>query len=695
MMVLTLMFTIIFPLGLKAGAQTFTTTQVTLSGNYDFIGQYVNGQAFAGKGKTIGLLDESGNFTPLKDSDKYVFDTVSQDATTGRSITVNCINLIEGDVTTILTTSGNTYGYDENNAFWNSSNSVQLMPVKDKVSGKWGYAAPDGTLKIDCQYDAVQAFQDGVAKVKEGGLYGFINANGDTISSIQYIDGYTVNGYIVVWKPGWIVGVFDKNGNTIFPFGNYLSITPNYNCTLFAVENDSHEWGIVDRDGNTVINFNYRSLMFGYDYDGVSQGDTGLITAENDDGTFSFINTNGTPVFRESINLPYKTAATFADGFVSVMDTNNLWGLIDRTGNLVVPCLYDQMVGFYKGLAVVKKDGKYGVIDKAGNPVVPFEYDNMFGFSNDGLAVVAQGGLYGLIDTTGTPIVECQYLNGQNYGNGLTAFENSLGQWGVVDATGKTVVQFDNYDTNNGNPPFSFINGLSIVEKGGKYGLIDEHGNVIIDCNYDSLQTLDYKVFTASTNTGTTPVSMSGKIPRAVPLTLSGKTPLARQLGSSGVGSKYTVFMVQNASAAPQLGGVSASAGGAVGSTKVSATVDLGNKLYFLVSSSDIPTPNVGDPLPATATPYTSGSDITGVKAGQFVGVYEVNGNNKIVKFSEITLASGNIKAASGTGAVPNPRTDDNNEPFIPLALVAAGSACCFFIFRKHGKLMQKSERDA
>jgi hypothetical protein len=156
-----------------------------------------------------------------------------------------------------------------------------------------------------------------------------------------------VNGYIVVWKPGWIVGVFDKNGNTIFPFGTYLAITPNYNCTLFAVENGSHEWGIVDRDGITVINSNYRSLMFGYDDDGVSQGDTGLITAGNNDGTYSFINTNGTPVFSGSINLPYKTAATFADGFVAVMDTNNLWGLIDRTGNLAVPCLYDQMFGFY------------------------------------------------------------------------------------------------------------------------------------------------------------------------------------------------------------------------------------------------------------------------------------------------------------------------------------------------------------
>ena len=64
--------------------------------------------------------------------------------------------------------------------------------------------------------------------------------------------------------------------------------------------------------------------------------------------------------------------------------------------------------------------------------------------------------------------------------------------------------------------------------------------------------------------------------------------------------------------------------GSVAGTTAVEATPSSGDYLAYLVSGTSMTTPNVGDPLPSTATSgYQSGTNISGVSAGDYVGVYE------------------------------------------------------------------------
>ena len=73
------------------------------------------------------------------------------------------------------------------------------------------------------------------------------------------------------------------------------------------------------------------------------------------------------------------------------MKKDGKWGYIDKTGKEVVPCQYDNALGFSDGLAVVEKGGKCGYIDKTGKEVIPCKYDVESDFS-DGLAAVGKGG---------------------------------------------------------------------------------------------------------------------------------------------------------------------------------------------------------------------------------------------------------------------------------------------------------------
>ncbi|MGG3462457.1 hypothetical protein ABES57_06490, partial [Brevibacillus laterosporus] len=82
--------------------------------------------------------------------------------------------------------------------------------------------------------------------------------------------------------------------------------------------------------------------------------------------------------------------------------------------------------------------------------------------------------------------------------------------------------------------------------------------------------------------------------------------------------------------------------GSATGTTKVTYTVGNGNSLKYKLEDHAFTTPNVGEALPGGEQDYTSGDDIT-AEANKYLGLYEVDGSNNIVKFVSIQLESGNI----------------------------------------------------
>ncbi|MFB9278576.1 putative Ig domain-containing protein [Cohnella cellulosilytica] len=103
------------------------------------------------------------------------------------------------------------------------------------------------------------------------------------------------------------------------------------------------------------------------------------------------------------------------------------------------------------------------------------------------------------------------------------------------------------------------------------------------------------------------------------------------------------------------------------GTTKVTGVAaGDGNQLKVLVTSGSTPKPNVGDAVPSGASSYTAGNDISGVDAttNKHIALYEVDSSGKVVKFSEITLSSGDINSgSSGGGPVPAPAlTADNSD---------------------------------
>lgn len=83
--------------------------------------------------------------------------------------------------------------------------------------------------------------------------------------------------------------------------------------------------------------------------------------------------------------------------------------------------------------------------------------------------------------------------------------------------------------------------------------------------------------------------------------------------------------------------------GSASGTTKITATKGVGNSLGTVVQATPVAKPNVGD-LISNATAYTTGDDLA-VTVGQFVGLYELDVDNKVVKFANIEIKTADVLA--------------------------------------------------
>src|SRR6185312_11298582 len=80
----------------------------------------------------------------------------------------------------------------------------------------------------------------------------------------------------------------------------------------------------------------------------------------------------------------------FYDDIMSA-EIGKKWGFIDKTGKLIVPAIYDEVVHFSAGLAIVRKAGKTGYIDKTGKLVIPLMYLETTPFNDRGTAEVSIG----------------------------------------------------------------------------------------------------------------------------------------------------------------------------------------------------------------------------------------------------------------------------------------------------------------
>lgn len=266
------------------------------------------------------------------------------------------------------------------------------------------------------------------------------------------------------------------------------------------------------------------------------------------------------PEVARRLDAKYDVVWPAADGLIRVnkggyripdsrMKSNGKYGYADTLGQLVVPPAYDDAADFGNGHAVVGRkagDGRmlYGLIDRSGRVVVPLEWERLGGVRNgvcvartgtaaereflladtlgnvrslgydycsdfsNGLARVGVGayvekenvagitlrdayefrGKFGYIAPDGGIVIPVQFDDARDFAQDGLAPVGIQGKyyvkWGFIDKSGRQVVPCNFYSAEE------FLGDRAVVSKvvaGGKlaYGYIDRSGKEVIPCQFD------------------------------------------------------------------------------------------------------------------------------------------------------------------------------------------------------------------
>jgi hypothetical protein len=255
--------------------------------------------------------------------------------------------------------------------------------------------------------------------------------------------------------------------------------------------------GFIDRSGKVVIEPQFRP---GGNYDDVFR--EGVLEIEF--GSGRFVDKEG----KEVEPAPYR-GEDFSEGLAAVRDEETgQWGYVNREGKYVISprfCSDCYVSRFSGGRAWIRTSYKYGLIDRSGEFVVPPTFLLADNFSDGMARVVVNGGpcvYHGDGPCPGTDILgfsvrdaadvpPCRFTFVDRRGNVLDErFDNARdfseglapvlknGKWGYIDKSGRLVIEprFDNAQ------PFS--EGRGLVKEGDLYGFIDERGELVIPAKF-------------------------------------------------------------------------------------------------------------------------------------------------------------------------------------------------------------------
>lgn len=355
----------------------------------------------------------------------------------------------------------------------------------DGVAYYYDSAAGRGTL-IDMDGNKVAVLPEGVLsntaqRFNKGMLHVFVLEGSKMLPKMKWGMADT-SGKIVVptvydamgaVSEGMINAYLNGKGGYILPDGKvaqqfiYDEAYP-FSNGLAKVGQRKHgkmKYGLIDKAGNIVSPMEYDVMQDGFG-DGLKA--VGKQDVKSGKWSYGFLDKNG----KVAIPLKFSMVGTFNEGLCAVKDNEHKYRVvfIDTHGDIVIPYIEkSDMVGgmpmFNEGACIICCTGKAGAIDNKGNVIVPFEYDNETFLDKSPDFFRVNGADYRL------PV----------FVNGLAVMRKK-GRWGVLDKTGKCIIPAE-YEQIVGSKTCSYF----MVRQKGKWGLIDAAGNMLLPPVYQDL----------------------------------------------------------------------------------------------------------------------------------------------------------------------------------------------------------------
>ena len=300
-----------------------------------------------------------------------------------------------------------------------------LAPVQ--VGKLWGFIDKTGKLVVAPRYDRVLSGSGGRFAIRENGLWGFIKTNGQIAVRPKYVDVKPFSDGVAAFRINDRWGYLGPNGN--------VDIEPKY---FYAGQRYDGFHFIINDEGNFSLGTNLEQWE---DFSGIKEASDfrdGVAAIEYSSGQFGLLILNDEPGSRESVGASsrgeFSEIGPFNEGLAPATKNGRTWGYIDRTANFVIAPSFKKARNFAEGFAPVQVGDAWGFVDRRGRLVVAPQFDNAFA-PREGYALYRQGKLRGFLRVEGGSLVgaiPAQYEDAFAFQEGLAPVQRG-GKWGYID----------------------------------------------------------------------------------------------------------------------------------------------------------------------------------------------------------------------------------------------------------------------
>ena len=315
--------------------------QLVLKGGYNSIELGCEGQFIVKKNGKYGVVSEKGAvILPLK---------------------YNKINSNKNGYTVKLNEKAGLFNSEGKEIIPISYHWVYTDKIDDNIpivaelnDNNAGYINTKNEWVIPPTYQYAFDFQQGVARVKKGRNYMYINLKGEPV--IQDFDNYVIQNYVIEPSDNtYIVGVrkecnymvYDLNGNLLDTYDGFIN---NWSGNAIFGVKKGGKWGYIDGYGKVIIPLEYEEVG------NFSEG----LAAVRKDGKWGYIN------LKNEVVIPFeftnRGVSSFKNG-VAEYYTDGGIGLINLKGEIIAEPKYNSIEYVKGNIAIVSFDDYYYLYD--------------------------------------------------------------------------------------------------------------------------------------------------------------------------------------------------------------------------------------------------------------------------------------------------------------------------------------------
>lgn len=350
-----------------------------------------------------------------------------------------------------------------------------LNHVPLKRNGYWALMDFQGEMITQFKFDSIDYGVENRVIVDYLGKKGVIDLYGDWVVKPSYERIWMTEEIIAAvnhnhWE------FFQPNGKIVFSIDAEEVISQN-NWIAFR---RNGEWGILSSTAEYLADPIYQEV-----------GRIGEILFGKDETHVSLYTMNGRQLV--SANDRIQQIIDESEGLYKIKKDNRI-GYIDGQGRLRIANRYEEGGLLSEDRIPIKIMGRWGYVDRQESIVIQPIFDSA-GVFDQGVAIVKKNGLYGLIGSAGDELLACEYRSISHQVGRAYIYSLEPNAWGATDVHGNVTL------TPNYLEIKESTNGLLMVNRAGRWGIINEAGYTMVPFEYDEIiQKEDYFLMKKSTH---------------------------------------------------------------------------------------------------------------------------------------------------------------------------------------------------